>query len=62
MEFSTSSLTTDAGRSTTSPAAILFIVDSDSSLISPIKLPPCFEKQTAYPNYLVSNITYGKLN
>jgi hypothetical protein len=33
IEFSTNSLTTDAGLSTTSPAAILFIKFSSSSLI-----------------------------
>ena len=35
MEFSTSSLTTDAGRSTTSPAAILFATWSGRTLTCP---------------------------
>ena len=40
MEFSTSSLTTDAGRSITSPAAILFATRSGSSSIMPTMRRP----------------------
>ena len=39
MEFSTSSLTTDAGRSMTSPAAILLMVSASRSLILTISIP-----------------------
>src|SRR6187402_2045914 len=60
MAFSTSSLTTLAGRSITSPAAMRLTVSGDSCLIATLACPP-FEKRLSAFREALSGQVFRKL-